>query len=233
MPCNPHAQPRARRTRSAWEDDRSPALLATVIEADIIPRLLVAHRDDPIFETTTSAFAEITMADVDEIAPLVLSLETTDLLRRVEAVIARGVSHKSGVRRSARAGGATPGRILGRRHLRFPRCHDGPVALAGGCSRNLGHSTRRPSRSGATCAVRAGAGRTAQLRGRDGRGVVPPFGLEYGERQRRSPRRTRGTGARAPVQPDRPDARLRIASGRIARADRRAARRFPATDRRS
>lgn len=86
---------RTRRTRTAWEDDRAPALLATVIEADIIPRLLTAHRDDRLFEVETAPSATVTAADVDELAPLVLSLETIDLLRRVEAVIARGVSIKT------------------------------------------------------------------------------------------------------------------------------------------
>jgi len=87
---NGHAHP-ARNPRSAHDAET----LAHVIEGEIIPRLLLAHRNDPGRTLSVGAPPQGVVAlDVDRMAPLVLSLDTFALLRHVEAFLARGVSVK-------------------------------------------------------------------------------------------------------------------------------------------
>ena len=74
-------------------DAHDAQTLAHVIEGEIIPRLLLAHRNDPgrtiqIGEPPVGVVA----LDVDTMAPMVLTQDTYALLRHVEGFLARGVS---------------------------------------------------------------------------------------------------------------------------------------------
>lgn len=79
--------------RVADTGPRSPAVLARVIEGEIIPRLLMAHQTDgprpvaaPIAEVVIGA------TDVDRLTPLVLTRDAYDLLGHVQQYLARGAS---------------------------------------------------------------------------------------------------------------------------------------------
>ncbi|KAB7644850.1 cobalamin B12-binding domain-containing protein [Polymorphobacter fuscus] len=84
---------RARRAASRSRETASPDALARVIEGDIIPRLLLAHRT---LGATPSAAAhpaaEIPAGYADQFAAATLTEEVTPLLARVESLMAGGVS---------------------------------------------------------------------------------------------------------------------------------------------
>ena len=74
---------------------RSPALLARLIESEIIPRLLLAHQDDQLRalpEIEPAIEIAVLPSEVDELAPMVLQMETYQLLHHLQRFIARGVS---------------------------------------------------------------------------------------------------------------------------------------------
>ncbi len=67
--------------------------LTQVIEGEIIPRLLLAHRDDPGRTIALGAPPSGVVAnDVGTMAAMVLAMDTYALLRHVEGFLARGVS---------------------------------------------------------------------------------------------------------------------------------------------
>ena len=67
--------------------DRS---LSTLIESEIIPRLMIAHAADTPEPAT--AIAGIDAQDIEALAPLALEVEADALLVHIEAILARGVS---------------------------------------------------------------------------------------------------------------------------------------------
>ena len=77
------------RMRSEVDFDRS---LSTLIESEIIPRLMVAHADDALLIRAQQVSLAIDPAEVEALAPLALQVEAYALLSHVEAVLARGVS---------------------------------------------------------------------------------------------------------------------------------------------
>lgn len=103
-------QPRGRRQRqgasdcyAAFRQDMQHAAshhhdfcISKLIEAEIIPRLLVAHategagQGEPII--LMSGVDAITSAEVEAFAPLTLSVEAAELLDQVENMLGRGVS---------------------------------------------------------------------------------------------------------------------------------------------
>jgi methanogenic corrinoid protein MtbC1 len=78
--------------------DHSPLALARLIEGEIIPRLLMAHRGEPMLQTayTPALPAEIagsvTNAERDLFIPLVLTQEVHALLANIDVLLGRGVS---------------------------------------------------------------------------------------------------------------------------------------------
>lgn len=89
-PSSGHAHPsRGRR------EPHDANTLTQVIEGEIIPRLLLAHRNDPGRTITIGEppLGVLTL-DVDTMAPMVLALDTFALLQHVEGFLARGVSVK-------------------------------------------------------------------------------------------------------------------------------------------
>jgi methanogenic corrinoid protein MtbC1 len=82
---------RARRAAFRNRESSSPDALARVIESDIIPRLLMAHRDQPIVSAATlPADAIIPPGFADQFAAATLTEEIGPLLARVEALMAAG-----------------------------------------------------------------------------------------------------------------------------------------------
>ncbi|WBH15594.1 cobalamin B12-binding domain-containing protein [Sphingomonas radiodurans] len=73
------------RTLASIDYDRS---LSTLIESEIIPRLMIAHAVD-IAEV---AAVEIDACEISALAPLALEVEADALLAHIEAILARGVS---------------------------------------------------------------------------------------------------------------------------------------------
>lgn len=93
--ARPSETRRSRRNSHHRDVARSPAMLAEVIERQIIPRLLIAHRDDPLLQLPAAPTeAAVGAADVDALASLVLELETY-ALTHIESIIARGVPVKT------------------------------------------------------------------------------------------------------------------------------------------
>jgi methanogenic corrinoid protein MtbC1 len=82
---------RARRAAFRNRESSSPDALARVIESDIIPRLLMAHRDQPVAAATAlPADAIIPPGFADQFAAATLTEEIGPLLARVEALMAAG-----------------------------------------------------------------------------------------------------------------------------------------------
>ncbi len=76
-------------------DAHDAQTLTQVIEGEIIPRLLLAHRTDPGRTITLGTPPVGVLAlDVETMAPMALALDTYALLRHVEGFLARGVSVK-------------------------------------------------------------------------------------------------------------------------------------------
>lgn len=80
------SSPRRHRSRS-----RSNAAISTLIEGEIIPQLLVAHRLRPERPVGRAGSAVITADDVANFAPLPLVLQADELLVHVEGYLDRGV----------------------------------------------------------------------------------------------------------------------------------------------
>ncbi len=84
---------RARRAAFRNRETASPDALARVIEADIIPRLLLAHTGQlPPPSVAAQSCAEIPAGVADQFAAATLTEEVAPLLARVEALMAGGVS---------------------------------------------------------------------------------------------------------------------------------------------
>lgn len=71
------------------EQERS---LSRLIEGEIIPRLLVAHRSDARLSVTSEGDQTISAEEVEAFAPLSLQVEADMLLAHVEMILRRGVS---------------------------------------------------------------------------------------------------------------------------------------------
>ncbi|MFZ4688944.1 MAG: cobalamin B12-binding domain-containing protein [Polymorphobacter sp.] len=86
---------RARRAAFRTRETASPDALARVIEADIIPRLLLAHREAgaaPQPATPTPQAADVPQGFADQFAAATLTEEVAPLLARVETLMATGIS---------------------------------------------------------------------------------------------------------------------------------------------
>lgn len=77
------------RLRADVDYDRS---LSTLIESEIIPRLIVAHSVDEAIITKSGHDEMIEPGEVETLAPLALQIEASALLAHIETVLARGVS---------------------------------------------------------------------------------------------------------------------------------------------
>lgn len=77
------------RMRVEVDYDRS---LSTLIESEIIPRLMVAHATNIPVVASRASEDTIDPAEVDILAPLALQIEADALLSHIEAVLARGVA---------------------------------------------------------------------------------------------------------------------------------------------
>ena len=132
--------------------------LSTLIESEIIPRLMIAHGGAHAGGAARAASpggsALILPGEVEALAPLALQIEADPLLVPCRGVSgARGrVRHGHG--RSARPGRTSARRVLGRRPLRFRRRDDGSVAAAGGGPRDClpGADRAAPCRGRTPCA---------------------------------------------------------------------------------
>jgi methanogenic corrinoid protein MtbC1 len=84
---------RARRAAFRNRETASPDALARVIESDIIPRLLMAHRDQPV-TASPAARSDAGVPDgfADQFAAATLTEEVAPLLARVESLMAGGTS---------------------------------------------------------------------------------------------------------------------------------------------
>lgn len=79
----------------AHVDSEHANSLSSLIEAEIIPRLMVAHAFDRPPVARPAAIdpgATVTATEIDEFAPLALQVEADALLSYVEAIMARGVA---------------------------------------------------------------------------------------------------------------------------------------------
>ncbi|HVF94014.1 MAG TPA: cobalamin B12-binding domain-containing protein [Sphingomonas sp.] len=78
------------RALAAVDNDRS---LSTLIESEIIPRLMMAHAIDlPEISTPEVTAVSIDAEEIAALAPLALEIDADALLAHIEAVMARGVS---------------------------------------------------------------------------------------------------------------------------------------------
>jgi MerR family transcriptional regulator, light-induced transcriptional regulator len=72
--------------------ERSPVVLAKLIEGEIIPRLLLAHRDEPAaFYGRNDPSASIAPDEVGTFAQRALDCEAHQLVRHVDTVLSRGI----------------------------------------------------------------------------------------------------------------------------------------------
>lgn len=86
-----HDRPGLAAFRTRVENDHARSL-TTLIESEIIPRLVVAHSTDARPSDIMSGQAAIEPGEVEALAPLALQVEADRLLSHVEAILARGVS---------------------------------------------------------------------------------------------------------------------------------------------
>ena len=77
--------------RSRAETDYARSL-TTLIESEIIPRLVVAHSTDTKTIGSPGSADVIDPGEVEALAPLALQVEADHLLSHIEAILARGVS---------------------------------------------------------------------------------------------------------------------------------------------
>lgn len=84
---------RARRAAFGSRESANPEVLARVIEADIIPRLLLAHREQAgPAPAAAGAPLDIPPGHAEQFAAATLTDEVASLLARVEALMAGGVT---------------------------------------------------------------------------------------------------------------------------------------------
>lgn len=83
---------RARRAAFRPREATSPDALARVIESDIIPRLLMTHRDQAVLPAAARPEAAIPNGYADLFAAATLTEEVGPLLARVESLMAGGVT---------------------------------------------------------------------------------------------------------------------------------------------
>lgn len=69
--------------------------LSTLIESEIIPRLMIAHAGEVTGASPPEGETSILPGEVEALAPLALQVEADALLRHVEAIMARGVGFDS------------------------------------------------------------------------------------------------------------------------------------------
>lgn len=73
-------------------DRHSTRSLSSLIESEIIPRLMVAHASDvPCPPRSATIHAAVELADIEALVPLSLQVEADTLIAHVEAILARGV----------------------------------------------------------------------------------------------------------------------------------------------
>jgi len=75
--------------RAQFDDSRS---LSTLIESEIIPRLMVAHSTATPVVARVDGDQPIDGAEVEAFAPLVMQVEADALLLHIETILARGVA---------------------------------------------------------------------------------------------------------------------------------------------
>jgi MerR family transcriptional regulator, light-induced transcriptional regulator len=84
---------KARRAAFGTRETADPEVLARVIEADIIPRLLLAHREHGVqVDAPAGAPLDIPPGQAEQFAAATLTEEVASLLARVEALMAGGVT---------------------------------------------------------------------------------------------------------------------------------------------
>jgi methanogenic corrinoid protein MtbC1 len=66
--------------------------LSTLIESEIIPRLMMAHAAEPQPVAAVGPEASISPADIEALAAFALEVEADTLLDRIDSIIARGVT---------------------------------------------------------------------------------------------------------------------------------------------
>lgn len=77
--------------RSRLESDSSRSL-STLIEREIIPRLVIAHATDVPAVAVPGDHDKILSGEVESLVPLTLQVEADSLLAHIETILARGVS---------------------------------------------------------------------------------------------------------------------------------------------
>lgn len=92
--AGPFERVRKRVARPRYSSDESADSLHTLIEGEIIPRLLMAH-DSGAADGDTLRPRVIDRSDINDFATLPLRLEAAGLLEQVDALIARGASVES------------------------------------------------------------------------------------------------------------------------------------------
>ena len=66
--------------------------LSTLIESEIIPRMMVAHAPRPQAPEANQSPDPISLSEIEAFAPLVMQIEADELLDVIEAMLARGVA---------------------------------------------------------------------------------------------------------------------------------------------
>ncbi len=80
------------RTAARSDEKRS---LSTLIESEIIPRLMVAHATEPFQPKSDCAERAVDPSEIDAFVPMVMDVEADMLLAHIESVLARGVTVES------------------------------------------------------------------------------------------------------------------------------------------
>ncbi len=168
------------------------AVLARTLETDIIPRLLLAHRNVAPRPTSTSAVAaDPTSDDVSALTGLAMQADLPGALSYLEGLRARGIPLERLYLELLAPVARRLGVMWERGHLRLHGGHGGPVLPAPGGARVQPGLRRAHAARGARppCAARSLARRTAQLRHSGACGAVLPrcrLGCVVGLRLERS-----------------------------------------------
>lgn len=83
------------RAKRSGQPEPAPGALAALIEGEIIPRLLVAHRLPHAVLEAPGTSNHVTADDVEAFAPCLIDHETSDLLELVDRFVERGLSTDS------------------------------------------------------------------------------------------------------------------------------------------
>lgn len=86
---------RSSRSTRRCRSHRQAADLDLIVQGEIIPRLLTAHRAPRLSPSTQAGAQPISAEEVADFAQLPLTLEAEELLQRVEAIIDRGIGVES------------------------------------------------------------------------------------------------------------------------------------------